>query len=108
MARFLEDFPVKEGPQGEPALDPSQTTYGEHHIRRSLLSIVSRESCVVLFIGINDVLDREELPKIVERVLESAHSLHTKAGARNFVFIDVPPVDRAPEGASFNLASPSN
>lgn len=55
----------------------------------------------VLFIGINDVGEGENLSEIVGQVLDAAHTLYIKAGARNFVFFDVPPTDRAPEGSFF-------
>jgi lysophospholipase L1-like esterase len=35
----------------------------------------------------------------VEKVLDAAHELYVKAGARNFLILDVPPIDRSSRGA---------
>ena len=54
----------------------------------------------VLFFGINDCgeSDVDDLEAIVETVFESVHDLYVKANARNFVLVDVPPIDRSPQG----------
>lgn len=35
--------------------------------------------------------------------MDAVHTLYVKAGARNFVLIDVPPVNLAPQGENFQL-----
>ena len=54
------------------------------------------------FLGINDVMrgtNPDELDPIIDKIVDEAlHGLYVKAGARNFVVIDVPPVDRSPQG----------
>ena len=57
-----------------------------------------------MFLGINDcgTTDSDELESIVESLFDVLHQLYVKAGARNFVLFDVPPIDRSPQGtASF-------
>ena len=55
----------------------------------------------VVFMGINDcgVNDMDDLESIVETVGDAVHDLYVKAGARNLVLIDVPPINRSPQGA---------
>ncbi|KAL7280841.1 hypothetical protein ACG7TL_005785 [Trametes sanguinea] len=50
-------------------------------------------------LGVNDSgrTDVDELEPIVDTIFDAAHDLYVKAGARNFVFIDVPPVHRSPQ-----------
>ena len=50
--------------------------------------------------------DTDDLEPIVETVVDALHDLYVKAGARNLVLIDVPPVDRSPQGARTRSASP--
>ncbi|KAL1688376.1 hypothetical protein GGG16DRAFT_116112 [Schizophyllum commune] len=52
----------------------------------------------VLFFGINDCGQNtaDRLGPIVDRIVDAAQSLFTRFGARTFVFVDVPPTDRAP------------
>ncbi|KAL1755219.1 hypothetical protein FB107DRAFT_291083 [Schizophyllum commune] len=52
----------------------------------------------VLFFGINDCGQNtaDRLGPIVDKIVDAAQSLFTRFGARNFVFVDVPPTDRAP------------
>ncbi|KAL1704414.1 hypothetical protein EV121DRAFT_280360 [Schizophyllum commune] len=52
----------------------------------------------VLFLGINDCGQNtaDRLGPIVEKVIGTAQTLFTQYGARNFMFVDVPPTDRAP------------
>lgn len=56
---------------------------------------------VVIFLGINDCgrTDAEDLEPIVEAVLDGVDDLYTKAGARNFVLVDIPPIDHSPQAA---------
>ncbi|KAL1684405.1 hypothetical protein GGG16DRAFT_68375, partial [Schizophyllum commune] len=52
----------------------------------------------VLFLGINDCGQNtaDRLGPIVDKVIDAAQSLYTRFGARTFVFVDIPPTDRAP------------
>ena len=45
------------------------------------------------------ISDVEDLKDIMEEVFDGVHDLYVKGGARNFAFVDVPPVDRSPQGA---------
>ncbi|PPR04742.1 hypothetical protein CVT24_006901 [Panaeolus cyanescens] len=40
---------------------------------------------------------------IIEKIIHSADILYTRAGARNFIFVDVPPIDRSPRGININI-----
>ena len=59
----------------------------------------------VLFVGVNDCArattseGEEDVEAAVRVVMEAAHTLHDRTVARNFVFVDVPPVDCSPERA---------
>ncbi|KAH9919903.1 uncharacterized protein B0H18DRAFT_1096021 [Fomitopsis serialis] len=61
---------------GIPTLDPEKTVY-----------------CI------NDCgnPDSDDLASILETIFDGVHDLYIKAGARNFVLIDVPPTDRSPQ-----------
>ena len=54
----------------------------------------------VLSLGINDCgrTFSDELEPIVEAIFDVLHDLYVKFGARNFVLIDVIPIDRSPGG----------
>ena len=54
----------------------------------------------VISLGINDCggTSSDELEPIVEAIFDILHDLYVKVGARNFVLIDVPPIDRSPGG----------
>ena len=54
----------------------------------------------VFYLGINDCgrMPSDDLEPIVEAVFDVLHNLYTKFFARNFVLIDVPPIDRSPGG----------
>ena len=54
----------------------------------------------VLSLGINDCgrTSSDELEPIVEAIFDTLHDLYVKVGARNFVLIDVPPINRSPGG----------
>lgn len=72
------------------------TTYSAYpcHLRTE-----TKLSVIVFFLGINDVcntLDEDDIPSLVEKLMDAAHDLYVKAGARNYLFIDIPPVDRSP------------
>lgn len=54
-------------------------------------------SLLALTTGCNDA---DELEAIVETIFDAVHNLYVKAGARNFVLIDVPPIHRSPQGAT--------
>ncbi|TFK85888.1 carbohydrate esterase family 16 protein [Polyporus arcularius HHB13444] len=83
MATFFARFPPKSSTKSEPSLDPSRTSYFLH-------------------LGINDcgATDEDDLDEIVEKLMDAAHDLYVKAGARNFVFVDVIPMDRTPGAQS--------
>jgi len=55
---------------------------------------------LVIFIGINDcgTTEGDELDTIVENIFDALHHLYVKAGARNFILFDIPPIDRSPQG----------
>jgi hypothetical protein len=59
--------------------------------------------------GINDCGRTEsfELESIVESVFDAVHNLYIKAGARNFILIDIPPVDRSPQGPYLDSLRPT-
>ena len=42
----------------------------------------------------------------METIFNTLHDLYVKSGARNFVFVDVPPIDRSP-GGNEDLDCPS-
>jgi len=52
-----------------------------------------------VFLGINDcgTTDSDELYSIVENIFDTLHHLYVRAGARNFVLFDIPPIDRSPQ-----------
>ncbi|KAK0461656.1 uncharacterized protein EV420DRAFT_1266339, partial [Desarmillaria tabescens] len=79
LSRFFARFPKKSPANPIPILDPNETIY-------------------VLFLDINDCgrISSEELEPIVEVLFDAVHDLYVKAGARNFVLVDVPPIDRSP------------
>ena len=60
----------------------------------------SHSRSTVFFIGVNDCAgnDIDDLETIVEAILNVAHDLYVKATARNFVLIDLPPINRSPQG----------
>ncbi|EIN03914.1 hypothetical protein PUNSTDRAFT_109062 [Punctularia strigosozonata HHB-11173 SS5] len=84
LAHFFARFPKKQLPASQPVLDPSQTLY-------------------VLFLGVNDCgrTEEDELEAIIEGIFDAVHDLYVKAGARNFLFVDVPPKDRSPAAVDF-------
>ena len=55
---------------------------------------------LVFFLGINDCgrTPSDDLEPVTEVIFDVLHDLYTKFGAKNFVLIDVPPVDRSPGG----------
>ncbi|KAF9793247.1 hypothetical protein BJ322DRAFT_1033711 [Thelephora terrestris] len=50
------------------------------------------------YLGINDCgrTHSDDLEPIVEAIFDTMHDLYTKFSAKNFVLIDVPPIDRSP------------
>ncbi|PBK66961.1 hypothetical protein ARMSODRAFT_889765, partial [Armillaria solidipes] len=80
LSRFFTCFPKKSPSNSDvPTLDPTKTIY-------------------VLYLGINGCggTSFDELESIVEALLGAVHDLYIKAGARTFVLVDVPPIDRSP------------
>ena len=55
---------------------------------------------LVIFLGINDcgTTEGDELDTIVENIFDALHHLYVKAGARNLILFDIPPIDRSPQG----------
>ncbi|TFK65271.1 hypothetical protein BDN72DRAFT_860747 [Pluteus cervinus] len=82
--QFFVQHPPKKAPASDGPLDPMNTY-------------------CVFFLGINDCgrTDDDELEAIVETILDATHTLYIKAGARRFIFIDVPPIDRSPGALEF-------
>ncbi|KAF8189347.1 SGNH hydrolase-type esterase domain-containing protein [Pholiota molesta] len=80
LSRFFERFSCEEDNNQTPALDPDGTIY-------------------FVFLGINDcgTTERDELDSIVDNIFDTLHHLYVKAGARNFVLFDIPPIDRSPQ-----------
>ena len=74
---------------------------------RSLFSHVAAvklRSYLVIFIGIQNVLtDSDDVADIFKKLFAEITKLYVKAGARNFVIIDVPPIDRSPQGKSDSI-----
>jgi len=64
----------------------------------------------VVSLGINDCgrTFSDELEPIVEAIFDTLHDLYVKFGARNFVLIDVPPIDRSPGGGGIPEYPPGN
>ncbi|KAF9482559.1 hypothetical protein BDN70DRAFT_801301, partial [Pholiota conissans] len=79
LSHFFVRFPKKSQANPAPALDPTKTIY-------------------VLFLGINDCggTRSDELEPIAEILFDAVHDLYVKAGARIFVVVDVPPINRSP------------
>ncbi|KAK0206996.1 hypothetical protein DFS33DRAFT_1256362, partial [Desarmillaria ectypa] len=79
LSRSFTRFPKKSQPNSVPALNLAKTIY-------------------VLYLGINDRgrTSSDELEPLVEALLDAVHDLYVKAGARNFVLVDVLPIDRSP------------
>lgn len=87
LSQFFRLFPKKNSPSELPVLDANRTTY-------------------FIFMGINDCgrTDSYDLEPIVECILDTVHELYVKAGARNFVFVNVPPIDRSPQALDAGLS----
>lgn len=67
-------------------------------------------SRAVIFLGINDCGTADltdDLEAVVGAVFDAVHNLYIKAKARHFVLIDVPPIDRSPQGMLPLRAFPS-
>ncbi|KDQ56113.1 carbohydrate esterase family 16 protein [Jaapia argillacea MUCL 33604] len=81
LKRFFAQFPAKVSQKSGPPLNPGKTLY-------------------VIWIGINDCgrTWEDDLEEIMEVVSDALHDLYVKAGARNFLLVDVPPMDRSPGG----------
>ncbi|XP_006463806.1 hypothetical protein AGABI2DRAFT_120609 [Agaricus bisporus var. bisporus H97] len=88
LSLFFKKFPEQKSSDAISALDSAATTY-------------------FVFLGINDCGRRrsEALEFIVEDIFDTVHDLYVKAQARNFVLIDVPLVDRSPQGNSHPFQS---
>ncbi|KAG0695381.1 hypothetical protein DFH29DRAFT_1030830 [Suillus ampliporus] len=85
LAYFFARFSKKAQDESETVvLDPEEITY-------------------VLSISINDcgTTEAEDLEPIIDVIFGAVHQLDISARARNFVIVDVPPLDRSPGGSSF-------
>ncbi|KAF9519030.1 carbohydrate esterase family 16 protein [Hydnum rufescens UP504] len=89
LPRFFADFPKKESPTSTPSLNPDETLY-------------------VIWLGINDCgcTSADELEDILDYLSDIVHTLYVKAGARNFLLVDVPPLDRSP--GALEMTRPSD
>ncbi|KAI0336551.1 hypothetical protein GY45DRAFT_1315944 [Cubamyces sp. BRFM 1775] len=67
----------------------------------------AEDSLFVTWIGINDCarLELEDIPSTLDELFEEQELLY-QAGARNFLFIDVPPIHRSPVGVAFSGVNP--
>jgi len=59
-----------------------------------------------MFLGINDCGNTEcdELGSIVQEIFDTLRNLYVKARARNFVLVDIPPIDRSPQAIDAEVA----
>ena len=85
------------------SLDGESTTYCAWSQHDATKNEAHRCLAIVFYLGINDCgrTCSDDLEPIVEAIFDVLHSLYTKFFARNFVFIDVPPIDRSPTGMFF-------
>lgn len=106
LSLFFKKFPEKKSSDAISALDSGATTYCKFVYVHFELTFQS-DDVLVVFLGINDCGRRrsEALEFIVEDIFDTVHDLYVKAQARNFVLIDVPPVDRSPQGNSHSIQS---
>ncbi|PIL24007.1 hypothetical protein GSI_13758 [Ganoderma sinense ZZ0214-1] len=67
----------------------------------------AEDTLFITWIGINDCarLEIPAVPNAVEELFVEQEALY-QAGARNFLFIDVPPIHRSPGGVSFSRLHP--
>ncbi|KAL1947913.1 hypothetical protein VTO73DRAFT_13637 [Trametes versicolor] len=67
----------------------------------------AEDSLFVTWIGINDCahLELVEMPDALDELFVEQERLY-EVGARNFLFIDVPPIHRTPVGVAFSGADP--
>jgi hypothetical protein len=50
-------------------------------------------------------MSADELEDVVEILFDAMHELYVKAGARNFLIVDVPPLDCSP-GGKYSIQCP--
>jgi hypothetical protein len=50
----------------------------------------------------------DDLEEVVESLFDAVHELYIKASARNFLLVDVPPLDRCPGGAPLKVSFRAN
>ena len=55
---------------------------------------------IVTWVGINDVLRKSGTPQTQLTLLFDSQELIYDTGARKFVFLKVPPIERSPRGTS--------
>ncbi|KAI0710089.1 hypothetical protein C8Q76DRAFT_624757 [Earliella scabrosa] len=87
LSAFFARFSKKGSPNESPRLSSDKTTY-------------------FVSMGINDCgsTDADELEPIVESVFDTVHDLYVKAGARNLILVDVPPIDRSPQATDSGMS----
>ncbi|KAI0831318.1 hypothetical protein BC628DRAFT_1353198 [Trametes gibbosa] len=68
----------------------------------------AEDSLFVTWVGINDCarLDIDDIPAVLDDLFEEQGQLYN-VGARNFLFIDVPPIHRSPVGTVFSGTDPN-
>ena len=119
LCAFFEHFSPKSNPKAQPSLDTSSTLYGVSgllaqgfdlipDILPSLLAGNQRlQVSGIIKTRISGCgprtslsrLEPDDLEEIVEKLFEDGlEELYIKAGARNFLLINVPPKDRSPSG----------
>lgn len=86
LSHFFKVFP-KNSSSDPPALDADRSIY-------------------FVFVGINDCGQTEsyDLESVIECILNAVHELYIKAGARNFVLMNVPPIDLSPQVVDAGLS----
>ncbi|KAH7885682.1 hypothetical protein F5I97DRAFT_1874324 [Phlebopus sp. FC_14] len=80
LSRFFERLSNEDNSDRMRALDPDKTIY-------------------FVFLGINDCgnSEEDEFDPIVDKIFDALHGLYVKAGARNFVLFDIPPINCSPQ-----------
>ncbi|KAI0780920.1 hypothetical protein BD413DRAFT_15510 [Trametes elegans] len=69
----------------------------------------AEDSLFITWIGINDCahLELDDIPSALDELFDEQEQLY-EAGARNFLFIDVPPIHRTPVGVAISNVDPEN
>ncbi|KAI0654754.1 hypothetical protein C8Q70DRAFT_1047814 [Cubamyces menziesii] len=94
-------------PNVNSSLHPDRSTYCEDLPLSDTSDACADVSIIlVVFMGINDCGSNDiyDLESIVEAIDDAIHILYVKAGARNFVLIDVPPINRSPQATNAGMS----